>query len=81
MNHLKDIIFYLYSRTNIDNNNLIFYFIFLLLFAKPGSNWKDQALNLLEKENVIQVGRYGRWVFQGIAESINDGFNVGGAYK
>ena len=50
-------------------------------WAKPGSNWKDVALTLLEKENVLQVGRYGRWNFQGIAESISDGFSIGHKYK
>lgn len=50
-------------------------------WSKPGSNWRNIALELLEKENVLQVGRYGRWQFQGIAESINDGFMVGEAYS
>ena len=50
-------------------------------WAKPGSEWKNKSLELLGKENVIQVGRYGRWVFQGIAESINDGFNIADIYK
>ncbi|HWP92470.1 MAG TPA: FAD-dependent oxidoreductase [Thermodesulfobacteriota bacterium] len=45
----------------------------------PGSNWKTKALGLLEKNGIFQVGRYGRWIFQGIAESIKDGFFVGAA--
>jgi hypothetical protein len=45
----------------------------------PGSNWKELAVSELEKHGVYQVGRYGRWVFQGIAESIEDGFSAGNA--
>ena len=46
-------------------------------WAKPSSNWKAKALKLLEEQNVIQVGRYGRWNFQGIAESMREGFIAG----
>ena len=46
-------------------------------WAWPGSKWRSQALELLEKNDIYQVGRYGRWVFQGIADSIRDGFIVG----
>jgi protoporphyrinogen oxidase len=47
----------------------------------PGSKWRTKALKLLEKHNIYQIGRYGRWVFQGIAESIRDGFFMGSAMK
>lgn len=47
----------------------------------PGSSWKAQALALLERHDIYQVGRYGRWIFQGIADSIRDGLMVGGAFK
>ena len=50
-------------------------------WSKPRSNWKNKALKLLEKEKVLQVGRYGRWKFQGIAESINDGFSIASTIK
>ncbi|HXG30300.1 MAG TPA: FAD-dependent oxidoreductase [Thermodesulfobacteriota bacterium] len=43
----------------------------------PGSNWRKKALKSLEGFGIFQVGRYGRWIFQGIAESIGDGFSVG----
>jgi protoporphyrinogen oxidase len=43
----------------------------------PDSMWKYQALNRLEMYDIVQVGRYGRWVFQGIADSIRDGLLVG----
>jgi protoporphyrinogen oxidase len=47
----------------------------------PGSKWKAQAISLLEKQEIFQVGRYGRWIFQGIADSIRDGFIVGSSLK
>jgi len=48
-------------------------------WSLPGSDWKQVAIKELEKHGVFQIGRYGRWVFQGIAESIKDGFFIGGA--
>ena len=47
----------------------------------PNSRWKSQALRKLEEHNIYQIGRYGRWIFQGIADSIRDGFIVGGSFK
>lgn len=43
----------------------------------PNSAWREKALKELEKHDVFQVGRYGRWVFQGIADSIKDGLEIG----
>ena len=45
----------------------------------PGSTWRKDALTWLDDHGVSQVGRYGRWVFQGIADSIRDGFIAGGS--
>jgi len=42
-----------------------------------GSNWKQLALQALEDHDIHQVGRYGRWIFQGIADSIRDGLLAG----
>jgi len=42
----------------------------------PDSLWKKMALEKLEKYNIYQVGRYGRWTFQGIAESLRDGLSI-----
>jgi protoporphyrinogen oxidase len=39
----------------------------------PGSSWRGQALRRLEENDIIMAGRYGRWRFQGIADSIRDG--------
>ena len=47
----------------------------------PGSTWKTEALRLLDEHNIVQVGRYARWVFQGIADSLRDGLYVGGTTK
>ena len=47
----------------------------------PGSNWRQKTLALLEQHDLIMVGRYGRWEFQGIADSIRDGLMVGAAYR
>lgn len=46
-----------------------------------GSRWREQALGLLEEHNIFQVGRYGRWVFQGIADSIRDGLTAGAGFR
>jgi len=47
----------------------------------PGSTWKGLALKALEEHGIFQVGRYGRWIFQGIADSIRDGFFVGSCFR
>jgi hypothetical protein len=46
-------------------------------WAWPGSRWREQALARLADHGVHAVGRYGRWVFQGIADSIRDGLALG----
>ncbi len=50
-------------------------------WSLPKSNWKPKVLKILEQNNIYQIGRYGRWIFQGIADSIRDGFIVGGSFK
>lgn len=47
----------------------------------PGSAWKPQAVRALEEVGIFQVGRYGRWIFQGIADSIRDGFIAGSGFR
>ncbi|HZD10855.1 MAG TPA: FAD-dependent oxidoreductase [Candidatus Binatia bacterium] len=46
----------------------------------PHSAWKKEALKRLEQEEIYQVGRYARWIFQGIADSIRDGFFAGSCF-
>ncbi len=43
------------------------------------SRWKDLALGALTAAGIQQVGRYARWHFQGIADSIREGFEAGEA--
>jgi protoporphyrinogen oxidase len=50
-------------------------------WAWPGSRWRGLAMGALEARDIFPVGRYGRWVFQGIADSIRDGLYVGGALR
>jgi hypothetical protein len=47
----------------------------------PGSRWKPEALRRLQEADIFQVGRYGRWIFQGIADSIRDGFYAGSSMR
>ncbi|MGI8755297.1 MAG: protoporphyrinogen oxidase-like protein, partial [Acidimicrobiales bacterium] len=46
-------------------------------WRRPGSTWATDAASALAAVGVTQVGRYGRWHFQGIAESIGEGLAVG----
>ncbi len=50
-------------------------------WSNPNSTWKKEALQLLEEQGIYQIGRYGRWVFQGIADSVRDGFYAGASFK
>ena len=50
-------------------------------WSRPGSTWPKQAMQHLEAHDIFMVGRYGRWRFQGIAESIRDGFVAGTAMR
>lgn len=50
-------------------------------WRRPGSGWRESALRLLDSRGVIMAGRYACWRFQGIAESIRDGFCAGAAIK
>ncbi|MBI1247280.1 protoporphyrinogen oxidase-like protein [bacterium] len=47
----------------------------------PGSKWREEALKALESHGIYMVGRYARWVFQGIADSIRDGFMAGSSFR
>ena len=46
----------------------------------PGSTWKAKAVQALQGHDVYMVGRYARWTFQGIADSIRDGFYAGASF-
>ncbi|MGC9069218.1 MAG: protoporphyrinogen/coproporphyrinogen oxidase [Thermoprotei archaeon] len=47
----------------------------------PNSHWREKALKMLESYGIFQVGRYARWTFQGIAESIKEGFIAGSSFS
>lgn len=45
-------------------------------WKSPHSDWRAKSLEWLRQHGVFSVGRFGRWHFQGIAESIQEGFGV-----
>lgn len=47
----------------------------------PGSQWKQKALTEAKKHHIYPIGRYGRWRFQGIAESLKEGLSILPAVK
>lgn len=47
----------------------------------PESRWQSEAQQLLLEHGVIPAGRFGRWSFQGIAESLGQGLMVGAAVR
>ncbi len=47
----------------------------------PGSTWKSQSIRRLQEHDIYMVGRYARWNFQGIADSIKDGFYAGASFR
>jgi protoporphyrinogen oxidase len=47
----------------------------------PRSNWRARALDALRRHRIHQIGRYGRWVFQGIADSIREGLVAGNCMR
>lgn len=48
-------------------------------WQRVGSSWRERAIEALSARGIEQVGRYGRWHFQGIAESIAEGLAAGRA--
>ena len=40
----------------------------------PGSTWREDALTYLKEQGIHSIGRYGAWRFQGILESMKDGY-------
>jgi len=50
-------------------------------WSRPDSRWIERALNSFDAYNVFPIWRYGRWVFQGIADSIRDGLTTEAALK
>lgn len=48
-------------------------------WSRPGSQWRAKALKQLDEKDIVMMGRYAKWKFQGIADSIRDGLYVGAA--
>ncbi|MEU8006396.1 FAD-dependent oxidoreductase [Catellatospora sp. NPDC049111] len=46
-------------------------------WRRPRSTWVEETLDVLRASGIHQVGRYARWRFQGIAESLQSGFAAG----
>lgn len=44
-------------------------------WSLPNSKWRERALKTLQENEIWQIGRYGRWQFQGILESIKEGLS------
>jgi hypothetical protein len=47
----------------------------------PGSSWREAAIAALESRGIVPVGRYARWTFQGIADSVRDGLRTGASAR
>jgi len=47
----------------------------------PGSRWRDEAIAALADAGIDAIGRYARWSFQGIADSVRDGLFAGAAHR
>ncbi|MEO7761701.1 MAG: FAD-dependent oxidoreductase [Casimicrobiaceae bacterium] len=50
-------------------------------WAHPGSTWVREATAALARHDVSIAGRYARWTFQGIADSLRDGLLAGQAMR
>jgi protoporphyrinogen oxidase len=48
---------------------------------RPGSTWASEAIGVLAAQGIRMAGRYARWNFQGITDSLRDGFLAGQALK
>ncbi len=46
-------------------------------WQKPGAQWVAEAIRQLQQQGIFPIGRYGRWTFQGIAESFREGLSIG----
>lgn len=45
-------------------------------WRKPGSRWAEDSIKTLARHGIIPIGRYGRWRFQGIAQSMEEGHSI-----
>ncbi len=50
-------------------------------WTMPGSRWRETAIARLHELGIHMTGRYGKWRFQGIADSLRDGLLAGGLLR
>jgi protoporphyrinogen oxidase len=50
-------------------------------WSRPGSSWRERAIAKLRENGIYMTGRYGKWQFQGIADSLRDGILAGAALR
>lgn len=50
-------------------------------WSRPGSRWVVEAIAALATHDIRVAGRYARWSFQGITDSLRDGFLAGQALR
>lgn len=50
-------------------------------WSYPGSSWVGEAIAALASHDIWVAGRYARWNFQGIADSLRDGLIAGQALR
>ncbi|MCC7340539.1 MAG: FAD-dependent oxidoreductase [Bryobacterales bacterium] len=50
-------------------------------WSRPKSAWREQAIEALRSHGILMTGRYGKWKFQGIADSLRDGIYAGAALR
>ncbi|MBI3296787.1 MAG: FAD-dependent oxidoreductase [Elusimicrobia bacterium] len=50
-------------------------------YSLPGSTWRARTMARLAAEGILPAGRYGRWRFQGICESLHEGLAAGAALR
>lgn len=46
-------------------------------WRRPGSTWSEAMQRRLEEHDIVMAGRYGRWSFQGVTDSIAEGLQLG----
>ncbi len=47
----------------------------------PNDKWRDNAIEILEKNRIFPVGRYAEWRFKGMVDCIGDGFKIGTKFE
>jgi protoporphyrinogen oxidase len=48
-------------------------------WTRPGSTWVEEAIAALAAQGITMAGRYARWKFQGISDSLLEGIEAGEA--